>query len=219
MKKVVITLLVLIILGGGGFFGYKYFKPNNKPINNKKEYTDSIKGYDYKLEKRDSKLYKEKFAELKKVLESKDLDYEKYSKLLAELYIIDLYTIDNKVNTYDVGGAEFIYPDALENYELKVKDTLYRYIEDNSYGKRKQSLPTVKSIKASSPSETTFELKDEDGKETKSLDGYEVKLTWTYEKDLGYDDKATVILVKNEDKKMVYVIEQNDGKEKTEKDE
>lgn len=220
MKKVIIILLILIVLGVGGFFGYRYFKPENKPINTKKVYTDSIKGYDYKLEKRDSKLYKEKYAELKKVLESKTIDYEEYAKLLAQLYIIDLYTIDNKVNTYDVGGSEFIYPDALENYELKVKDTIYRYMEDNSYGKRKQELPSVDSIKVESIKETTFELKGEEGKESKSLEGYEVKLSWSYEKDLGYDEKATVILVKDEDEKMVYVIEQNDGKEKTdEKDE
>jgi len=218
MKKILIIILILAVLGVGGYFGYKHFKGNDKPINNKKVYTDSIKGYDYKLEKRDSKLYKEKFGELKKVLESKDLDYEKYATLLAQMYIIDLYTLDNKVNTYDVGGSEFIYPDALENYELKVKDTIYRYMEDNSYGKRKQKLPSVKSIKVETKKETTFELKGEDDNDVKKLDGFQVDLSWTYEKDYGYDEEATVILVKNEDKKMVYVIEQKTGDEEEEDD-
>ena len=224
MKKFLIVVFILAVLGVGGFFGYKHFFTKsevNKPA--KKVYTDKIKGYGYNLEKRDTKLFKEKFEELKSILKEKNVDFEEYAKVLAQLYIIDLYTISNKDTTYDVGSTEFIYPDALENYELKVKDTLYRYIEDNTDKKRKQELPEVKSIKVKSVKKDTYELKikdDNDNETSKTLDSYIVELSWDYKKDLGYDKEAKVILVKDEKGKKLHVVEQTgkDTKKDTEED-
>lgn len=223
MKKFIITIFILAILGVGGFFGYKHFfmKPQStKPV--KKVYTDKIKGYGYNLEKRDTKLFKEKFEELKTILKEKDVDFEDYAKTLAQLYIIDLYTINNKDTTYDVGSTEFIYPDALENFELKVKDTLYKYIEDNTDKKRKQELPEVKSIKVKSVDKDTYELKlkdDDDNETSKTLDSYVVSLSWEYKKDLGYDKEAKVILVKDEKGKKLYVVEQTNKNDKSKDEE
>ena len=221
MKKAIITILILLILGGGGYFGYNHFFNKKDQPANKKVYTDKIKGFDYKLEKRDTKLYKSKFAELKKVLESDKIDYKKYAKLIAQLYVIDLYTLDNKVTKYDVGSTEFIYPDALENYELKVKDTLYKYVEDNSDKKRKQKLPEVSNIKVESIEESTFDYKvkgkDDETETTKTLDSYVVKLSWEYKEDLSYEESATLIIVKSG--KKLYVIEQSDKDNKEESSE
>ena len=107
---------------------------------------DEIKGFNYHLEDRDTALYKKEFQNLKTNLESKEIDYEEYAKSIAKMFIIDLYTIDNKVNKYDIGSLEFVHPDAKENFELNAKDTLYKYVMDNSYNDRTQELPIVSSI-------------------------------------------------------------------------
>ena len=81
------------------------------------ESLDTIKGFDYKLEDRDKEIYKTEFKKLKENLEGKSINYEDYAKSIAKMFIIDLYTIDNKINKYDIGGEEFVHHDALENYK------------------------------------------------------------------------------------------------------
>ena len=164
---------------------------------------DSIVDFSYTLDERDSSLMKDTYKDLKKVLSSKDIDYEEYSKIIAELFIIDLYTIDNKVNKYDVASLEYVYPDNLDNFKLNVQDTLYKNIEDNTYVKRTEKLHIVSSIEIVNTNKSTFKLKDED------VESYVVSLKWGYEKDLGYDKEGIVTLVKKD--KKVYVVEYKAG--------
>ena len=89
----------------------------------------------------------------------------------------------------------------MENYELNVKDTIYKYVADNSYDDRKQDLPIVKSIKVDNFEPSTFKLKDEE------VDSYEVNLSWEYEEDLDYDDEALVIIVRKD--KKLYIVQSN----------
>ena len=206
-KKVIIIILIcLIILAAGGLVAYKTFYKEEAKIKTAKK-LDSIKGFDYHLEDRDTELYKKEFKQLKANLESSTIDYEAYAKSIAKMYIIDLYTLDNKINKYDVGGTEFIHPDALENYELNVKDTLYKYIADNSSSDRTQELPEVKDIAIKSFEESQFKIGDDE------TDSYEVTLNWTYVKDLKYDTDAVVIIVKKD--KKLYVVEQKEVEEET----
>ena len=164
---------------------------------------DSIVDFSYTLDERDSNLMKDTYKNLKKELSSKDINYEEYSKLIAELFIIDLYTIDNKVNKYDVADLEYVYPDNLDNFKLNVQDTLYKNIEDNTYGKRTEKLPIVSSIEVLDIKQSTFKLKEED------VDSYVVSLKWNYEQDLGYDKEGIITLVKKD--KKVYVVEYKAG--------
>ena len=158
-----------------------------------------IKNYDYVLEKRDTKLMEDNFYQLKDVLESKQIDYEKYAEYLSKLFIIDLYTIKNKDNRYDIGSVEYIYPDHRDNFVLKVADTLYRYVEEKS--KRKQKLPEVASIDLKDIETTTYEYADN------KYDAYEVSLSWDYVKDLEYDTSGVVTLIKIDT--TLYVAEYN----------
>lgn len=162
---------------------------------------DSIPDFGYALEDRDTELYKATFEKLREVLTADTIDYAEYAKLLAELYIIDLYTLDNKMNQYDAGSLDFVLESARESFELKVKDTLYKYIEDNSYGKRTQILPIVSSIGANDAVQKEIKV----GETT--YDGYTVAVTWNYETDLGYDTEAEISLVKIENK--LYVTNQS----------
>ena len=114
------------------------------------------------------------------------------------LFRSDLYTIDNKVSKYDIGGLDYLYPSARDSFRAKVLDTLYKTVEDNSYGSRKQDLPVVKSVEVSDFKETTYEIQKE------SFLAYQVLLDFTYEKDLGYDNKGSVLLIQKDNK--FYVI-------------
>ena len=190
IKKIIILLIILLIIVISGVLIYHYFfsKTNNKKIVVLKE----IENYGYKLEKRDTKLMTNTFNELEDILKEEPLDYQKYAECLTKLFVIDLYTISNKIDTYDVGGAEYIYPDDLEEYKNNVMSTLYNYI--GYIDDREEKMPEVKEIESIESSETTFIFNDEE------YEAYEVNISWKYEKDLGYDDKASVIVFKVNDK-------------------
>ena len=164
---------------------------------------DSIVDFSYTLDERDSALMKSTYNELKKVLKEKNINFEDYSKEIAKLFIIDLFTVNNKINKYDVASLEYVYPDSLDNFKLNVEDTLYKIIEDNTYGKRNQTLPYVSSIDVTDTKESKYKIGEEE------LDAYEVTLNWEYEKDLGYDKNGVVTLVKKD--KKVYVVEYKAG--------
>lgn len=198
-KKVLLFIFILVLVYAAG--GFIYLKLNKEePEVIVVEDVDKIKGYDYTLKSNSSDLYKEEFKVLKDNLE-KDKDDEQYALSVAKLFIIDLYSLSNKINKYDVGGVEFVYPDHISNYKLNVQNTIYKYMEDNSTGKRNQKLPLVSSIEVKSHEKTTFKIGN------KSFDGYKVELEWEYNEDLDYESKGEVIVIKEDDKYLV--VEKN----------
>ena len=116
----------------------------------------SIEEYGINCDDNDTELYKKEYEELKKNLTSEKIDYEEYAKSVAKLFIIDLYTIKNKSNKYDVGGTDFVFPDILANYRLNVEDTIYKYVEDNSDGKR--DITSIKDITLNPHSRITLKM-------------------------------------------------------------
>ena len=189
-----IVIIVLALLGVGIFFGWKYFKKGKGPGNPVEvKILDSIDEYGYQVSDKDSKYFKSEFDELKKILLAKPVDEEKYATQVAKLFVIDLYTMDTKINKYDIGGNEFIHADKKEMFEQKVIDSLYASMLDNTYGDRKQNLPEVKEVKVVSTEKTNYKL----GKET--VDAYLVKLEITYVKSYDYDTQASIVLVKEND--------------------
>lgn len=199
-KKWVLFIIGVLITLNVSFFVYQMFLRTDNTPKKETKILDTIANYNYKLEDRDSTLYKDEFKALKTNLTSDSINDEDYAKSIAKLYIIDLYTINNKLNKYDVGSQEFIYSKSLENYVLKVQDTLYKYVEDNTYNQRDQVLPIVKTINVTDLTNSTYIL----AKTT--YDSYEVTLDWTYEEENDYDKTAKIILIK-EGIKLVVVEE------------
>jgi len=167
------------------------------------ETIDEIKEYNYSIRNIDTNYYKDEFKKLKEILTQETIDNEKYAEYIARLFIIDLYTLNTKTNKYDVGSIKYFYDDKKEIFKNKVIDTLYASVKDNTYGDRKQELPEVKSIKTISVKETTYQI---DGN---TVNGYEIKLKWTYVTDMGYDTEGTVIVVQQNDSKWAVVDFQN----------
>jgi len=132
------------------------------------------------------------------VLQEDKIDYEEYAELVSKLYVADFYNLENKITKNDVGGTQFIHSSAVDNFLVKAKDTMYKNIESNVYGDRKQELPVVSEIDVDEVDEIKFKLNNE------TADAYKVTLSWEYQKDLGYDSEKEIILVK-EDKKLSIV--------------
>lgn len=187
MKRNFFILLGIIILCVVGYFGYNYFFKNDSVS---VKVVNEIKDYGYQLRDTDTELYKKYYNELKNVLKQKSIDEEKYASLISELFIIDFYTLNNKITNKDIGGEQFVSSLILDNFDLNASSTIYKYIESNLYGKRSQVLPIVKSVTVDSVSQESFKYND-----TTDKYAYTVKLTWTYEEDLSYPTTATLVLI------------------------
>ncbi len=161
----------------------------------------SIKGFDYILYEDDIDIYKDEFKKLKKNLESSNVNYTEYAESISKMFVMDLYSLKVKKNMYDVGGVQFVYPDIRDNYKLNVTNTLYKYMKDNSDGKREQDLPMVKSVSIKNEDETKYKIGEEE------FDGYKINLDIEYVKDLEYDKSAEIVLVKKD--KYLYIVEKN----------
>lgn len=199
-KKVILFLCILIFVyaaGGTIYYIATREKKDDKPIVTNK---DTIKGYDYTLKSNATKLYEDEFKTLKANLEG-NINYDEYAVSVAKLFIIDLYTINNKINKYDTGGVSFVYPDGRNNYKLNVQDTIYKYVEDNTDGKRTQNLPEVSSVIVKDSKKDTYKIGNN------SFEAYKINLEWSYVQDLGYDKTGEIILIKKE--KNIYVVEKN----------
>jgi len=156
---------------------------------------DTIKGYDYELNENDSKYFTELFSELKTNLESKNVDEEKYAESISKLFVIDFLSLEGAVNKNDVGGVQFVYESYQESFIKKAKDTIYRYVENNIYGKRTQELPNVVEVNVTNLENIIYE-----GTKEKDKKAYKVTLEVIYEKDLGYQKEVNLTLIHNDKK-------------------
>ena len=196
-KILLIVIIILIIVIIAAIIAFKFLKGSEpaEPV----KVVDSIDNFDYTLDDRDTELMKNTYNELKTVLSSDEIDYEKYAEILSKLFVIDLFTMDNKVNRYDVGSTEYVYPDSVDNFKTNVEDTIYKSMENNSDGKRRQDLPEVSCIDNTSVETSTFTIGEEEH------ESFVVNINWSYVSDLGYDDNATITLIELNEK--LYVVE------------
>lgn len=196
-KILLIVIIVLIIVIIAAIVAFKFLKGSEpaEPV----KVVDRIDNFDYTLDDRDTELMKNTYNELKTVLSSDEIDYEKYAEILSKLFVIDLFTMDNKVNRYDVGSTEYVYPDSVDNFKTNVEDTIYKSMENNSDGKRRQDLPEVSSIDNTSVETSTFTIGEEEH------ESFVVNINWSYVSDLGYDDNAIITLIELNEK--LYVVE------------
>lgn len=191
---IVIFIIVGIILFG--YFGYRVKNDFFKGSERKK--LDSIELYGYTLSKNDTEIYKTYFKELSKVLNEKTIDYTEYAKLISKLFVIDLYTLDNKLASTDIGGLEFLHKDLKDNFKENMGSTLYNFVESNIDGKRTQELPIVKDVNVSDVFETKYTYNKTE------YDAYIVSTDITYEKDLGYPKSMKLTIIK--DNNILYIV-------------
>lgn len=195
-KKVIalfiITGVILFI-----FLGIKIYFDFFRDTSVKKQ-IDSIEYYGYTLEKRDNDIYIDYYKELNKTLGEKEINYSDYAKLMSKLFLIDLFTLDNKLGSTDIGGLEFLHKDLKENFKENMGNGMYKFIEINLDGKRKQELPIVKDVIVDDVFETKYTYNKTE------YHAYLVTANIEYEKDLGYQSSIKLTIIK--DDKILYIV-------------
>ena len=197
-KKVKFFLCILIVI----IILFLYFtKGNNKTETTIKEVkvVDKIDNFEYSLNDKDTKLFKDTFKLLKEELSKDEIDNQKYAELVAQLFTIDFFTLDNKYTKNDIGGVQFVYSNYRASFIDKSRDEFYKYIKNNLNKDRNQELPIVESVtvESSEKIDVSDEIKLD---ELKDAEGYKIKLSINYKKDLGYQKTATLIVVKDDNK-------------------
>lgn len=195
-KKYKVGLIVISVLLVGvislGVLRIFYNDEEEKREVNVTSVISNISDYGYTLDDRDTDYMKEVFSELENILEALEIDYHAYAEALAKLFVIDFYTLDNKINKYDVGSLEYILSSSVESFRLKAQDTIYRDVIDNTYRDRIQDLPEITNVEVVNTEDTTFTLNDEE------VDAIKVEMNYEYKEDLGYDTEGTIYLVRND---------------------
>ena len=189
---ILLIILVLVIY-------FKFFKKEQKEIKENKV-VDTIKNYDYHLKEEDSKLTSTLFNELDKVLSDEEINEEEYAKLISQLFVIDFYTLNNKLSNTDIGGIQYIHPDIKDNFIIKAEKTVYKYVKSNIYGNRTQELPIITNTIIED-----IKVTDYTSKTYKDNNSYQIKIKVEYQKDLKYPTEIELKLI-HKDKKL-YIIE------------
>jgi len=194
-KKALVVILVLLFILLGvlvflHFFGGKDSVKEVKIVN-------QIDKYGYKLKDTKTSRYKKLFNELKTILNEKELDEEKYVSKISEMFIYDFYSLNDKTAKTDIGGVDFVYGGVLQNFLLNAEDTYYKYVENNIYGDRNQSLPTVDKIEVKEVKQEAFAYGDKTDDKA-----YKVSVEWGYTDTefAKYQTSATLVFVHDENK-------------------
>lgn len=183
---ILITFLIIFIIIN------KKETNNNNEVNSIVEKIDQMENYDYYLDETSTEYYKQLYNELKKILNNTEINEEEYAKIISKLFVTDLFTLDNKITSSDIGGLQFIFSGFKEDFINIAKTTLYSNVKSNIYGDRKQQLPIVSNVYINSIESSSFTYQNN------KYNSYDVTLNITYQKDLGYPTKYNLSLIKND---------------------
>lgn len=191
IKKIIgISILLLIVVIG--VYAVLIVLPNKGKGTEITE-VEKIK-FDYVQYSRDNSVYKDTFKKLKEELNKESIDYKKYAEYISKLFIIDLYTLNNKNSKNDIGGLQYLKEELKNNFILNASNTMYKYVGiDNT------DLSEVNSVELINIIDTKYSINSTE------YSAYEVNLKWEYKKDLGYDKEGKLIVIKDGDK--LYIVE------------
>ncbi|MDD6879640.1 MAG: hypothetical protein PUD59_05420 [bacterium] len=190
-KKLIIAILFVLIAGGILIIKNKILD-NNSNITQIKT-IDNISDYDYTLSNNSTAYQKTLFKELKLILNSKEINDEEYAKKIAQLFTADLFTLNTKLTSSDIGGTQYVYRDFQDDYVSIAQSSLYSSVKSNIYGDRKQELPEVTKVTVDDTTKETFKYGNKVFEEA-----YAITLHISYKKELGYPEKYKVTIIKNE---------------------
>ena len=196
-----IFIFLIIILVLGVFVYKKYFGKKATPAA-QVEVVDTIDNFDYVLNDNETKYYNDLFNSLKDLLSKDNYDEEEYATVIGQLFLADFYDLDSKVMKSDVGGTQFVYSEYRSDFELGAIDTVYKFVESNVYGDRKQDLPIVKSVDKTNI--TTNSYKSD---MVTDNNAFYLTMSISYNKDLGYPKSVLLVLVHNGDKLEIVKME------------
>lgn len=197
MKKRRVLAVILVI---GVLLGFFYFKTRNEL--QIVTVVGQIDSYHYTLENNATRIFKKYYKELEEELEDNKIDEENYASLISKLFVIDYYTLDNKVTNKNIGGVQFIHSHLQDSFITNASNTVYKYVKNDLYGNRKQKLPEVNDVEIKSINE----IKYENG-EFQDSSGYEVVVSVGYVKDYDYPEEVTLTIIHEENKLVIVEVE------------
>lgn len=153
------------------------------------EVVNSIDEYNYYLENTDSRIYKKYYKELESELEDQKIDEENYVSLLAKLFTIDFYTLNNKMTNQDIGGIQFVHESQKESFKTEATNNIYKYVKNNLTGKRKQELPEIKNATVEEVKQFSYENEEANLEDNSA---YQTKVKLEYVKDLDYPTEVNL---------------------------
>ena len=116
-----------------------------------------------------------------------------------------LWYLINLADEYGVHWDEYFddeYEQYREDFEKGAKAGLYKYVESNVYGDRKQNLPIVKEITQANVETKSFQYNN-----TADSNAYYLTMNINYTKDLGYPTTVELVLIHNNDRLEVAKLE------------
>lgn len=196
IKKGRVLAVILVV---GVLLGFFYFK--SKQELQVVTVLEEINDYNYTLESNATRILKKYYKELKTELKDNKIDEKNYASLISKLFVIDYYTLNNKVTNKNIGGVQFIHSNLKDSFITNSSNSVYKYVKNNLYGNRKQKLPEVNDVEVSSIKEIKYNNGD-----YKDDCGYEVVVSVGYVKDYDYPEKVTIKIIHEENKLVIVEI-------------
>lgn len=192
-KLLVISCIVIILLLIISFIFIFILKNNNNDnIDNTVQIKDNMENYDYYLTENATSYYEELYEELKDILNEEEIDDKLYAEVVAKLFVTDVFTLDNKLSSSDIGGLQFVHSKFKDDFINIAKTSLYSSVQSNIYGNREQKLPIVTNVEITNSKASTFTYKKV------NYDSYEINVSIEYKTNLKYPSKYELILIKND---------------------
>ncbi len=201
IKKKVLLFIILLIMVILVIVFFPKKKVDNKPVVEEVKVVEKLDDYGYELHENETDYYKNLFEELKKELNKDDTSDEQYAELIAKLFVADFFNLGNKVTKNDIGGTQYVFKDYQDDFESFAKDTIYKYVESDIYKDRKQELPIVRDVTIKKIEKTKYKYQDE------KKDAYLIEVAIDYEKDLGYQKKAILNLIYEDNRIVIASME------------
>lgn len=191
VKRVAILIILLLLIIAGIVLAVN--KLTKKETKTKEiQEVASIDAYGYTLKDNATAYYKKLFKELEKTLNADKVDEEKYSELVAQMFIADFFNLDNKISKNDVGGKQFVYADYQSDFEKFAMDSMYKSVESDVYNDRNQELPIVSNVEVTKVSNQNYTYG-----ENSDDNAYVYNFKIEYKDDLGYQTEGSLILIHN----------------------
>ena len=194
ITKILLCLIVVALLAGGFIVWNNFIKPRA----GQSKVVDSIKNddVDYVVSDTDTKLFKDNFNELKKVLNAKEVDNKKYAETITKLFVIDFFTLSNKTSKNDIGGVQFVYGGYKKDFIDSARDTLYKQVHSViTDDKSNADLPTVTKVKIDDTDEISPASMFEGLGFAEDQVGYMINISWEYKNKDDFQKNATIIVV------------------------
>lgn len=188
----ILSIVIVFLLASIGLWIVFRTDDNNNVADKPVQIKDNMENYDYYLTDNATSYYEELYDDLKKILNEETVDDKAFAETIAKLFITDVFTLDNKVSSSDIGGLQFIHSKFKDDFINIAKTTLYSSVQNNIYGNRKQKLPIVTNVEIKNSKTSTFTYKKN------TYDSYIINTSIGYKTDLGYPSSYKVTLIKND---------------------